>query len=287
MTHRLTRRDFLKSASVAAGLTAVHPARARAASAEPATDRVLVLVHLEGGNDGLNTVVPWGDAEYYRLRPTIALGPDRLIPISRDLAFNDRFGDVARLYGEGCVAVVLGVGCPDSSRSHFRAAEMWRAAGAPDAEDRGASLRDIAEQIRRGSSPRVHRVTFTGFDTHANQAAKHGRLLERVGRSLADFQERLRRDGTSRQVLTVVYSEFGRRPEENVSGGTDHGTAGPVFLIGDGVAGGIHGTMPRLDDLEHGDLRHVVDYRRVYATVLRGWFGKAGTDASPTLPVLA
>jgi uncharacterized protein (DUF1501 family) len=116
-------------------------------------------------------------------------------------------------------------------------------------------------------------VSAGGFDTHANQSGQHDNLLRQVGNSLAAFQEQLKRDGTSDRVLTMVFSEFGRRVAENGSGGTDHGTAAPMFLVGDSVNPGLHGAMPSLMDLDGGDLIHTVDFRSVYANVLEGWFG--------------
>jgi uncharacterized protein (DUF1501 family) len=107
---------------------------------------------------------------------------------------------------------------------------------------------------------------------------------------LEAFRVDLRKSGLLSRVLVLVFSEFGRRVAENASGGTDHGTAGPVFLLGGGVRGGLHGTQPDLDDLVDGDPRHTVDFRRIYSAVLESWLGCPsrailGGDFKP-LPVL-
>jgi uncharacterized protein (DUF1501 family) len=120
---------------------------------------------------------------------------------------------------------------------------------------------------------RVYYTQLNGFDTHANQRFMQDRLLSRVASNLEAFQQDLEAMGKAEQVLTLVFSEFGRRVQENASKGTDHGTAAPMLLLGAGVKGGMYGTEPRLDELEGGDLRHHVDFRAVYATVLERWLG--------------
>ena len=89
--------------------------------------------------------------------------------------------------------------------------------------------------------------------------------------ALARFQKQLEKDGTADRVTTMVFSEFGRRVGENGSGGTDHGTAAPMFLLGKSVQGGVHGQIPSLSDLDRGDLKYSTDFRRVYATLLENW----------------
>ena len=166
-----------------------------------------------------------------------------------------------------------------SSRDVREAAEKIRDRRRPDRQ-MGAALGTVATLIKGGLATRIYFVSASGFDTHTNQAGQHDGLLERVGRGLSQFQERLRSDGTADRVMTMVFSEFGRRVNENASGGTDHGTAAPMFLIGNGVRPGLHGTQPSLLDLDQGDLKHTVDFRQVYATVLEDWFE---VDAKPVL----
>jgi uncharacterized protein (DUF1501 family) len=115
-------------------------------------------------------------------------------------------------------------------------------------------------------------VSTSGFDTHANQANQHDALMATVGESLAKFQAQLEADGTADRVTTMVFSEFGRRVRENGSGGTDHGTAAPLFLIGNHIKPGLHGQTPSLIDLDDGDLKYTTDFRSVYATLLDQWF---------------
>ena len=144
----------------------------------------------------------------------------------------------------------------------------------------GPELETVAGLIKGDLATRIYFLSASGFDTHVNQAGQHDALLGRVGRALSEFQETLREDGTADRVMTMVFSEFGRRVNENASGGTDHGTAAPMFLIGDNVRPGLHGTQPSLNDLDRGDLRHTVDFRQAYATVLNDWFQ---VDAKPVL----
>ena len=137
-------------------------------------------------------------------------------------------------------------------------------------------LQVVAGLIRGGLQTRIFYVSTGGFDTHASQSYQHARLLGGVSESLSRFQETLERDGLADRVVTMVFSEFGRRVAQNASGGTDHGTAAPMFLVGDGVRPGLHGAYPSLTDLDQGDLKYTVDFRDVYAGVLRDWF-----DVSP------
>jgi uncharacterized protein (DUF1501 family) len=162
--------------------------------------------------------------------------------------------------------------------------------GYPEVFGLSRRLRLIARLLKAGLSTPVYYTQLRGFDTHGQQLATHPRLLQELGASLEPFLADLRKSGLLGRVLVLVFSEFGRRPAENASGGTDHGTAGPVFLLGGGVRGGLHGTQPDLGDLLDGDPRHTVDFRRVYAAVLQGWLGcpsraVLGGDFQP-LPVL-
>jgi hypothetical protein len=142
---------------------------------------------------------------------------------------------------------------------------------------RGAPQLDtIAGLIRGGLQTRIYYVSVSGFDTHANQIDQHGRLLEQFSGAMAGFQARLEADGTADRVTTMVFSEFGRRVHENGSGGTDHGTAAPLFLMGNHVKAGIHGKTPSLTDLDDGDLKHTVRLPRClrfgHRQLVRGGF---------------
>ncbi|MFB8049754.1 DUF1501 domain-containing protein [Streptomyces rubiginosohelvolus] len=134
----------------------------------------------------------------------------------------------------------------------------------------GAQLDVVARAIEAGVSTRAYSVSLGGFDTHANEKATQSRLLGGLDKDLTRFLERVRRTKAGRKVVVAVYSEFGRRPRANAGQGTDHGTSGPVFVLGEPVKGGFYGDQPSLTDLTDDDLRTTVDFRDVYATLLRG-----------------
>jgi hypothetical protein len=144
----------------------------------------------------------------------------------------------------------------------------------------GASLRNIAALIAAGLPTRVYFVTLGGFDTHVNQAGTQARLLATLSEGLGAFQADLSAHRLDDQVLTMTFSEFGRRPSENESRGTDHGTAAPLFVMGSGIRGGILGTAPSLDLPKNQDIAYSTDFRQVYATALENWLG------CPSGPVL-
>jgi uncharacterized protein (DUF1501 family) len=131
----------------------------------------------------------------------------------------------------------------------------------------------VARLIKSGGSTRVYYVTQPGYDTHALQLDQHADLLGDLSRSLKAFLDDLRDARLEDRVLVMSFSEFGRRVAENSSRGTDHGAAGPVLLAGTGVRAGLHGTMSDLDDRPDGDVHMSVDFRTVYAAVLRDWLG--------------
>jgi uncharacterized protein (DUF1501 family) len=119
----------------------------------------------------------------------------------------------------------------------------------------------------------VIRVTLNGFDTHSNQLMVHARLLGELAEGLAAFKSALQELGRWDSTLVMTYAEFGRRPQENGSGGTDHGTANAHFVLGGRVRGGLHGAQPSLTSLDGGNLRHAVDFRSLYTTVVEKWWG--------------
>jgi len=141
-------------------------------------------------------------------------------------------------------------------------------------------LQMIAAMIRSEMPTRVYYATMGGFDTHANQAGQHTRLLQQVGDSLKSFYGDIKAQGNSGRVLTMVFSEFGRRVAQNASGGTDHGTAAPMYFVGDMINPGLHGTHPSLTNLDGGDLKFTQDFRSVYAGVLGDWMA---TDSGQVL----
>jgi uncharacterized protein (DUF1501 family) len=155
------------------------------------------------------------------------------------------------------------------------------------------SLHNVAALISAGLETRVYFCSLGGFDTHANQFANHQRILGDLSTSLAAFQQDLERQGLDQQVLTMTFSEFGRRPYENAAQGTDHGTAAPLFMMGSALKAkdGLIGDAPDLHIPDRGDLTYKIDFRQVYATVLQRWLDTdpaklLGKPFEP-LPILA
>lgn len=374
------RRRFLQGAASITGTLPMLGLRAGDAQAGKTriADRTVVLVELNGGNDGLNSVVPYGDQIYYRQRPTLAVERDSVLQLTETLGLHPALAPLMPLWHAGELAVALGVGYRPPNRSHFRSIEIWnvgtddkgsqdgwvarafQAAGSNiDVQRSGfvadgivlggtsavlsgrhmrsvvlrdpaqlahtrsspgspsgtgtnpaldhvlkvrEELHDAASQIRAGlaSSKAVHtgfpdtplgfqlagaariiaaglavpafKVMHGGFDTHAGQRRQHARLLGELADALAAFRDAMRACGAWDRVLVMTYAEFGRRVAENGSSGTDHGTAAPHFLLGGGVNGGLCGAQPSLADLDGGDLKPTVDFRRLYATVCRDWW---------------
>jgi uncharacterized protein (DUF1501 family) len=139
----------------------------------------------------------------------------------------------------------------------------------------GGNLRRVAALIAAGMPTRLYYVTYSGnsFDTHVQQADLHSRLLMYTADAVRGFLEDLERIGHAGEVAVMMFTEFGRRVEENGSLGTDHGTATPMFIIGKGVKGGFYGKPPSLTDLDDGNLKMTTDFRRVYATAIQEWLG--------------
>ena len=139
----------------------------------------------------------------------------------------------------------------------------------------GESLKTIAQVIAGDVGTRVFFATLGGFDTHANQLGQQQRLLTELDNSVEAFMQDVELLKRADDVMLMTFSEFGRRVTENASNGTDHGTAEPLFMIGGGVKGGLHGAYPSLADLDRADLKHTTDFRSVYSSVLQDWMGVA------------
>ena len=371
-----------------AGETNAAPSDARS------RERILLLVELHGGNDGLNTVIPYEDAAYYRARPQLAIPRDQVRQLTPKFGLHPALSPLLSLWEAKELAWVQGVGYPRPNRSHFRSIEIWETAS--DSEqvlDRGwlsglfeqfplparftaegillgkgdagplsggkartIALHDPAQFLRQAGSvtsaalPTTNRalahilevrreisraaldlqgrlqeapplaidfptnkfgkqlevaakliaakvpvavikVTQGSFDTHAGQLAAHHRLLEELAQGLMAFRAAMEQQGLWKDVLVMTYSEFGRRVGENASHGTYHGTAAPHLLTGGRVRGGLYGTSPSLTDLQEGDLKHTLDYRSLYATVIEKWWGlptvSFGTGRYPAMDCLA
>ena len=340
--------------------------------------RILLLVELKGGNDGLNTVVPYADPKYRELRPVLGVAREHVLPLDEKVGLHDSLEPLIDSWKAGDFAILQGVGYPYPNRSHFRSIEIWdtasnsnqtlsegwiaqafRGASLPagvgvDAivadtnalPATGPTLRTIVMQdaenflrqaeamkevgggsdsgnpalrhvlaVRReinaasaGLRDRLHaapapthsynqdtglgrqldlatrllasrvpvlaiKIAMGGFDTHANQAPTHERLLGVLANGLATLRRNLIAAGLWNEVVVMTYSEFGRRARQNASAGTDHGTAAPQFVFGGAVKGGLYGTYPSLADLQDGDLKHTVDFRSVLATMAQGCWG--------------
>ncbi len=145
----------------------------------------------------------------------------------------------------------------------------------------GRKLRLIARLLAGGLDTRLFHVSMGGFDTHARQAATHAALLEELSSALSAFERDLATSGLGERVLTLVFSEFGRRAAENASGGTDHGAAAPVLVVGASGRGGVHGTPPHLEHLAEGDVPFTTDFRSVYAALEHDWLGLEPSTALP------
>lgn len=407
-----TRREFLGSLAVVSTAATVPMFLERSAFAAAPTpgsavrsqpgvpeDRILVVVQLSGGNDGLNALPPFGMRDYYTARPFLAVKESDAIKLGSNagIGLHPELVDLKAMIDEGLAAVIQGVGYPNPNRSHFASMDIWhtadptgrgakglgwvgrtmdelavkdgkaeatacvcigqemplaaqgrsvkavtfenanlfrwiggelhpalsepynklnrsvvapttqpvaeaagdqsafilrtamdaqvasdriRAAVArgPETQFPGGRLADqlrmVASMIRAGLPTRVYYVTLGGFDTHAGQPYAHGRLLREFASGVRAFYRELSAIGQRSRVLTLAFSEFGRRVEQNASNGTDHGTAGPAFVFGEmirKVSGGLIGNHPSLTELDEGDLIHTADFRNVYAAVLQNW----------------
>jgi len=232
------------------------------------------------GTKAAGSLVPVG--------PLAIPGGDRLAGLFRELSIVDPAASplarAASVAGADMLTVVAKVSAATAASS--ASADPVDGAGAAQAGgDAGgggaagglaAQLGVVGRMIEAGLPTRAYAVSMGGFDTHSNEPGTRDRLMAELDSGLGGFLERI----GQRPVTVLAYSEFGRRVEVNGSGGTDHGTAGPVFVCGPAVKGGFYGEEPSLTRLDDGDLRHTVDFRSVYTTVLGGVL-----DAEPDIAV--
>ncbi len=142
------------------------------------------------------------------------------------------------------------------------------------------SLRDVARIHTAGVGTRVFYTAHPGYDTHSHQPPVHPRLLQEMSGALSDFMQDLREHDAAEEVSILVFSEFGRRMKDNGSG-TDHGSGGGAFIVGDAVKGGLYAEYPSVkpkDWLNSEDLKHTFDFRGVYGTMLKQWMGVDAHD---------
>jgi len=422
-----TRREFLRRTVLGSSLAWTVPAflantftalQAEAADSavQTATGKdanILVVLQMAGGNDGINTVVPYANDFYHKARPRIGLKAGEVLKLNDAIGLHGAMKGFKSLYDAGQLSVIQGVGYPNPNRSHFRSTEIWQTAsdsnlvekhgwigryfdnacagadptvgvtignqlpqaffaakpkgivfnnpqnyrfmangaateesykklnelemssplpddnsggsiamlpaGMPmtggravdfisrtalDAQHSsdevraiaarvqnqaeypgsqlGTSLKLVAKLIGGGLPTRIYYVSQGGYDTHTNQLGSQQRLLGDLAESVKAFTDDLRAQGNMGRVLVMTFSEFGRRVSENANGGTDHGAAAPMFIVGNQVKAGLLGQYPSLApaDLFQGDVKYNVDFRSVYAGVLEHWLK---TKSAPIL----
>jgi len=377
----MKRRKFLKQSTLASSLFFVPnfvKAFEQVAKASLGYKK-LVIVQLSGGNDGLNTIVPFTNDIYYENRQGISIPKNDLIKVTDDLGFNKSLAPLKNLYDQGYLTIINNVGYPNPNRSHFRSTDIWQTASSANEyldtgwlgryidrygkmtysgieiddslslimkgetmngiatknprilfdntqtpyfkkvlshqsdkhlsehnlgylyktmieakssakyiyetsktykskqeypnNEFGKQLKTTAEFINSNIKTKVFYVSMGGFDTHANQANRQKRLLSTFSESMGVFVNELKENDTFKDTLILTFSEFGRRVQQNAAGGTDHGAANNVFIIGENLKSkGFYNELPDLANLDaNGDIIHTVDFRSVYATILDKW----------------
>jgi uncharacterized protein (DUF1501 family) len=373
---KMERRDFIKKSSLAVIGTAFLPQFLKAGNALFSNEsfKKLIVIQLSGGNDGLNTIVPYRNEIYYQSRPRLALPKQEIIPVTDDLGINGSMKNFADLYEKGYVSILNSVGYPNPNRSHFRSMDIWQSASGSneylrsgwlgryldanctqshetleiestlslalkgeqknglavknsdtfyralqdsyfqdllhdenlDSENSnlnylyktlaetnesakylfekhtikknttefpktkiGRDLDVVSQFIQSGLNTKVYYISHNGFDTHVNQKHVHNQLLKEFSEAVSAFVKSLEKSGQLNDILILTFSEFGRRTEQNASGGTDHGKANNLFLIGNNLKKpGVFNENPDLTDLDEGDLKYTIDFRSVYQEIL-------------------
>ena len=403
---KISRKEFIKLSSVLAGGSLFIPRWLHAASLnannlnlfrEIFNDRIIVIVNLNGGNDGLNTVIPYQDPNYYSLRPDIAIQSDSVLPITSNLGLHPSLTHLANFWNQGKLCIVENVGYDDQNLSHFRATDIWQSGSSSDEvintgwvarvleqvyPDHAENLPDIPMALLQGTTNQLlltgqqgitgimvddpasflNLVSSTfydsadniipdtsggdelqfiraidnsafqyaeyiqsvsdsgnntmeyannslsvqlssvaklisggmyspffivyqnGYDTHSDQINRHGLLMSDLSLALYNFYNDLENQGLADKVVIMTTSEFGRRPYQNGGGGTDHGTASPMFILGDSVNGGVIGNAPNLNTFDNSsNLLHEYDYRQIYSSLLSQHFGLSSDTVNNSL----
>jgi uncharacterized protein (DUF1501 family) len=284
-----SRRDFLRAGTYGLGVTAGlplflrHVSEAQAAgllagAEEKYPNRILVVLELSGGNDGLNTIVPWSDDAYYKARPTLAIKANDSIKLNDRFALHPAMTSFESLYPTNNSSLDF---LNQVSRTATAGAALVRNACAEyktmvdygSDNDLTLDLKKVSGMIKAGLPTRIFYVSQGGYDTHAAQAGSQQTLLIYFADALRGFMEDLERIGRADDVAAMVFTEFGRRVNENLSRGADHGTATPMYIVGKKIKGGFYGKAPSLMDLDDGNLKMTTDFRSVYATMLKEWMG--------------
>ncbi len=376
------RRSFLKTSALISMSPLIPGFIGKTAlGEEPDNEKpILVVVEMNGGNDGLNTVVPFRQSDYQRLRRRVRIEKNQVLKLDDEVGLNPAMPGFKQLFDDGSLAIINSVGYPNPNRSHFESMAIWHSAnvtgsrpdgngwlgqyldtsipqeridldgwyvgagtvppvlvnrrsqiasverlqdlqfrsldtakragqlgvGSPQSDVSsfvsrcmtssfasaqqldsimkskttdvrfpatalGGKLSIVSRLIRSGAASRTYYTVQAGYDTHASQLGSHTKLLAELSSSIKAFVDDLKQAKLDQKVVVLAFSEFGRRVEENESRGTDHGTAGPVFVTGTHVKGGLYGEVPDLSDLEDGDLKVKLDFRQVYSTLLDKW----------------
>lgn len=352
----------------------------------PPGNKVLVILQMSGGNDGLNTVIPVRNDLYYKARPKLGIEKGKAVLLNDEVGLHPALTGFRDLFDDGSLGIMNAVGYPNPDRSHFRSMDIWQTATDSnqylttgwigrylDAQcqgcdkptqaieiddvlslamkgehikgialkdprrlygtsnekffrdvlknhtattneepvdylyktmaetlssadyifkqsqmhptsadypktDLGNSLKTIASLIFSDINTKVYYVSLGSFDTHVNQEAQQQRLFTEMNDAVAAFVKDLKSNSRFNDVMLFTFSEFGRRVQQNASGGTDHGTANSMFLISGGLTKkGLLNELPSLSDLDEGDLKYKVDFKDVYATMLNKWLGADDT----------
>lgn len=383
--------------------------------------KILVVVQLGGGNDGLNMAIPYADDAYHRARPTLGVAAKDVLKLDNYVGLHPNMTGLKHMYDQGELTVVQGVGYPNPNRSHFRATDIWES-GLPQKEVEtsgwlgryfdntcpgcdphvgiaigsqiplamqgervlplsferpesyrynghditgyvklnqaddamsmpgpsspggqkmtakptpkdeitpasqldflhrtamdaqissndilrisknyhesvtypktpfGNSLRTVSSLIAGNLPTRVYYVNLGGFDTHVGERGRHDTLMTQLSEGVSAFWADLKSQKNDDRVMMMTFSEFGRRVQQNASGGTDHGAAAPMLVIGKHLQSGLAGRYPSLTDLDIGDLKYNTDFRSVYATLLQNWLDTPSKpilgDQFPLLPLI-
>jgi uncharacterized protein (DUF1501 family) len=377
----IKRKEFLQIGSLATASFMV-PKFLKAfegRSVVPPGNKVMVILQLSGGNDGLNTVIPIRNDIYYSQRPKLGIEKIKALALTDEVGLHPALTGLRELYDDGSLGILNNVGYPNPDRSHFRSMDIWQT-GSPSNEyittgwvgryldaqchgcdkptyalevddvlslalkgenakaiamkdprrlfgtsnekffkdvmknhkdngeqtvdylyktmsetlssanyifqqsklhpstteypktELGNGLKTIASLIFSDINTKVYYISLGSFDTHVNQEGQQQRLFTELNDAVRSFTKDLKTNNRFNDVMMFTFSEFGRRVSQNASGGTDHGTANNMFLIGGGLKQkGIINAMPDLNDLDEGDLKYKIDFKNVYATVLKNW----------------
>jgi len=377
----MERRKFLQITATGTGGMLLLPqflwANSFFVEGDKLSENKLIFIQLNGGNDGLNTFIPFTDPLYYSNRPTLGISKDKILNTSSGMGFHPALKDFATILQENNLSIIQNVGYPNPNRSHFRSQEIWQTASDSHqyldygwlgrfldiqckdenltslnidnidnlalkaAVSNGVTVKDfnkikrynlgdnqlklsdnpqldfvrklqfaslegmeeinkalknaekytesyannplaknlewMAKLIKGNLASKVYYTSLNGFDTHNNQLQSHNKQLTMLNDAVYSFYKDMKTNKLLEKVTLIIFSEFGRRVQQNGTG-TDHGTAGPMFIIGGNNKGKIIGKNPNLTQLDQGDLIYDIDFRSVYATLLKNKY-----DFDPTL----